>query len=639
MSKPARNPTHGARYPVAGAEQAPTVATMRIRTRIRYSFADMVVLVALAQHFDRLQGQDLAVRCKGIPDEARAIVALAGYLGVLAGKYRGADEKVPEGTKKSQLKPRPPSAETVLWGVRKQALTSQCSSRFAGRITKSSNDAYALARRNQFRALAEKNKAIAALTEKLARPVRNAAAAKELLESEREAAKTEGRRTRHLSSGYKSEHEHAMKRRRLEHLTAEARTLQTDIDSGRVHITRGGKDLLRNRLHLGEAGLTEEGWRARWQAKRWSFGANGEAGKRYGNETIRVCPDGILEVDLPGALAHMANVTARGTTRYRFDARAAFSYRKDDWLSQVEAGRAVAYDFMFAENGRVYLDASFTPAASPVVPSLEDLLADAGLRVLSLDLNNGFLAPAVLDRRGNPIAKLAHVPFLTEELPASTRDGHLRQALTDALDLAEAYGCRLVVVENLGFSDMRATGREDFASRKWFRKVVCGMPTAQVRDRLVPMASRRGIAVAGVPAAYSSIWGKAYWQEPLSSKQHKVSGHTAAAVVLGRRALGHSARRRSQASLDVIASDPDQGIEAAEVSEDTVGTAGEVSYHVSKPGSPGDRHHHTTRKTQRHKGNPDGGSQTRTGDAELRDVRPAKTVRAGPRSAVLSVTS
>ncbi|MHB8456686.1 MAG: hypothetical protein ACYDBS_03190, partial [Acidimicrobiales bacterium] len=275
---------------------------------------------------------------------------------------------------------------------------------------------------------------------------------------------------------------------------------------------------------------------------------------------IRISPDGVLEVDLPPVLAHLSNVTARGVTRYRFDAKVRFSYRRDEWRAQVEARRAVAYDVAFAESGRVYLDASFTPATSPTVPALSDLLARTDLRVLALDLNHGFLAPAVLDRSGNPIGHLAHIPFVTEDLPASQRDGHLRQAITEALDLAEEHHCWLVVVENLGFDEMRPSGRERYGSRKWFRKVVCAIPTAQFRDRLAAMASRRGVAVVGTPAAYSSIWGKEHWQAPLSTKAHKVSGHTAAAVVLGRRALGHPARRRAQASPGVTT--PDQRIEA-----------------------------------------------------------------------------
>ena len=96
------------------------------------------------------------------------------------------------------------------------------------------------------------------------------------------------------------------------------------------------------------------------------------------------------------------------------------------------------------------------------------------------------------------------------------------------------------------------------------------------------MAARRGIAVAGVPAAYSSVWGRAYWLGPLTGKRHKVTGHTAAAVVLGRRALGHPARRKAQASPGVTAGD--RRIEAA-----GPGPAPAESYHVPEPGRPGER--------------------------------------------------
>jgi hypothetical protein len=317
--------------------------------------------------------------------------------------------------------------------------------------------------------------------------------------------------------------------------------------------------------------------------ERWSHEPEGSLPRhRCRPSAIRLCPGGTLEIDLPPALAPMANVTARGVTRYRFDAHIEFTYRTQDWLAQVQADRAVAYHVMLAESGRVYLDASFTPARPPAVPGLARMRADPGLRVLALDLNHGFIAPAVLDRAGNPIARPAHIPLATDDLPASTRDGHLRAAITQALDLAQAQGCTLVAVENLGFDQIRATGRERYGSRKWFRKVVCGVPVARFRSRLTAMATRRGIAVAGVQAAYSSIWGRAYWLGPLTGKQDKVSGHTAAAVVLGRRALGHPARRKAQASPGVIAGD--RRIEAA-----GPGPAPAESYHVPEPRRPRQR--------------------------------------------------
>lgn len=496
------------------------MTTLRIRARIHPSDDDRAVLTALGEHFSVLLGKDLAARCR-------------------AGKAH----------------------DKTTWAERKQALTKDCSSRWAGWVTKSSNDAYATARRNQRRALSDKAQAIEAIEGKLRLPIASTAERKEAVRAERQLAGAEGRRPKHLDFGYRSGNEHAMKRRRLGVLQAQCARLERDLAAGTVHVTRGGKQLQKNRLHLDEAGLTEEQWRARSDAARRSFGANGEAQKAFGNETIRLFPDGTLEVDLPARLAHLANVTARGTTRYRLSAPVTFSYRRDEWLAQVEANRAVAYDVVFSENGRVYLDASFTPAELPNVGELDELLADPELRVLAVDLNAGFLAPAVLDRSGNPVALLDHVPLEAERLPATTRDGHLRHAVTELLDMAGAHCCKLVAVENLGFSEMRTTGRERYGSNKRFRRTVSGIPTAQFKDRLVVMASRRGVAVVGVPAAYSSIWGAEHWQRPLSTPTHKVSRHTAAAVVLGRRALGHSARRRHlQAAVPGVTA-PDRRIE------------------------------------------------------------------------------
>ena len=572
------------RHPVHGAEQAPATTTLRIRARIQPSDDDRAVLSALGEHLSVLLDKDLAARCR-------------------AGSAHGKED----------------------WRQRKQALTKDCSSRWAGWVTKSSNDAYATARRNQRRALNDKSQAADAIARKLALPILSVAERKEAARAERELAKAEGRKPRHLDSGYRSASEHAMKRRRLGVLRGECARLERDIAAGRVHVTRGGKQLLRSRLHLEEAHLSGAEWRNRWRAARHSFGANGEAGKTFGNETIRLFPDGTLEVDLPARLGHLANVTARGTTRYRFSVPVTFSYRRAEWLEQVETDRACAYDVVFSPTGKVYLDASFTPATTPEVPALEELLADPALRVLAVDLNDGFLAPAVLDRSGNPVGRLPHVPLLTEHLATTTRDGHLRQAVTELLDLAGAHGCRLVVVENLGFSDMRTTGRERYGSNKRFRRTVCGIPTAQFRDRLHAMASRRGIAVAGVPAAYSSIWGAEHWHAPLSTKQHKVSRHTAAAVVLGRRALGHSARRRRPRTASPGVTAPGQRTEAAATGQPVRRAAGAASYHVDDTWTLGSRHQATGRP-QRRKGD----HQTRSANTGPPGARSAKTVRAGP---------
>jgi hypothetical protein len=86
--------------------------------------------------------------------------------------------------------------------MRKQQLTSECSSRFARWVTKSSNDAYKLARRNQRRALADKEKAARVVAEKLKLTVHTQAERKDLIMAEAERAKSEGRRPGHLDFGY-----------------------------------------------------------------------------------------------------------------------------------------------------------------------------------------------------------------------------------------------------------------------------------------------------------------------------------------------------------------------------------------------------------------------------------------------------
>ena len=444
------------RHQIGPVVQAHAVTTMRIRTRLRVSDADRAVIVALGTHLGRLARADLAKRSRAGLDHS---------------------EKV--------------------WAQRKRAITKESSSRWAGAITKASNDAYATARRNQLRQRADLIRAIATLEEKIELSCHSA--------KEREELRA-GRAGRKLKFGYRSEWELAMKRQRLQHLRSRLAVLDQELDAGRVHITRGGKRLLCHRLHLDQAGITKEQWRALWDASRWWITANGESGKSFGNETIRLSPEGVLEVDLPQPLAQMANVTTGGLTRYRFQDAVHFSYRQAEWLAQVRGDRAVAYSISFdPAKDRFYLDASFTPASPAPVPAYQELLLDSATRTLAVDHNHGFLAPALLDRSGNPVGRLPHIHLATEDLSAPTRDGHLRQAITQLLELAEVSRAGCITIEDLGFSEMRSVGRERYGSRHWLRKAVLGMPTAKFRDRLVAMASRRGIAVVGVPAAYSSI--------------------------------------------------------------------------------------------------------------------------------------
>ena len=62
------------------------------------------------------------------------------------------------------------------------------------------------------------------------------------------------------------------------------------------------------------------------------------------------------------------------------------------------------------------------------------------------------------------------------------------------------------------------------------------------------MAHNKGIAIIAVDPAYTTQWGRKHWLAYLKNSRRTLrSGRHAAAVVIGRRALGLTAKRRSDA--------------------------------------------------------------------------------------------
>jgi transposase len=205
----------------------------------------------------------------------------------------------------------------------------------------------------------------------------------------------------------------------------------------------------------------------------------------------------------------------------------------------------VRYDISYdPDRDRWYLDASWKTTPDPA-RDIDELRSG---RVLGVDLNEGHLAACVLDASGNPIGEPLSIDMLTAGLCASRRDGRVRAEITHLLDHAEHHHCAAIVIENLDFADARATGRETLGRgkrAKRLRRTVAGIPTAKFRTRLIGMAARRGIAVIGVDAAYTSRWGNQHWRKPLQQQTSEpVTGHHAAAAAIGRRGLGLAIRRR-----------------------------------------------------------------------------------------------
>ncbi|TDC90794.1 transposase [Actinomadura sp. 7K507] len=460
---------------------APFVATgpsgVAIRTRLKgLTLQDDNVLREVGAHLGSLAGRDLKARCE-------------------AGAEHDSDG----------------------WAARKRELTGGSSARWAGSITRATHDQWALARRGQLAHLKSLEAGIAVIERRLSVPVGQ-------------------KGTRRAAGGYRSRREWFAKSRRLHALKDRLAAVRADWDAGRVRVARGGRRLLNNRHNLDAAGLTEERWRARWEAGRRFCQADGESGKRYGNETIRVTPDGEVSIRLPAPLAHLANAPH---SRYILTARVRFAHRGDEWADRICADRAVAYRIHHdPDRGRWYLTASWQRPTIPAV-SLEAARAHG---MIGVDANADHFAAYRLDTCGNPVGDPMRFSYDLSGT-ADHRDAQVRHAITALLHWARRCGVAAIAIEDLDFAQEKT--REKHGRRKRFRQLISGFPTGKLRARLVAMAAEQGLALVAVDPAYTSRWGDQHWRKPLTSNKRQMTRHDAASVAIGRRALGLPIRRRT----------------------------------------------------------------------------------------------
>ncbi|MGN9795887.1 IS200/IS605 family accessory protein TnpB-related protein [Streptomyces sp. OZ13] len=451
-------------------------------------------------------GVAVRTRLKGLTPEDETVLRLVGaHLGSLASKDLKA--RCMDGLEH----------DSGSWAVRKRELTGVSSSRWAGSITKATHDQWALARRGQAAHIHSLETGVRTIRHRLSLPV---------------GAKGSKR----APGGYRSRREWHAKARRLRVLEHRLERVRAERDAGRVRVVRGGRVLARTRHHLADAGLTAAEWRRRWEAERWFLQADGESGKRCGNETIRITPDGEVSIKLPVPLAYLANA-AHG--RYVLPARVRFAHRGAEWADRVGANRAVAYRIHHdTGRGRWYVTASWQIPPTKTV-SLEAALAQG---VIGVDMNADHLAAWRLDPHGNPCGEPRRF-FYDLSGSAPHRDAQVRHALTRLLHWARACGVKAVAVEDLDFQAEKT--REKHGRRRRFRQLISGMPTGRLRARLASMADATGIAVIAVDPAYTSKWGAQHWQKPLTSTTRTISRHDAASIAIGRRAQGHPVRRRT----------------------------------------------------------------------------------------------
>ncbi|MEO6090625.1 MAG: hypothetical protein ABIQ18_46740 [Umezawaea sp.] len=451
-------------------------------------------------------GVSIRDRLKGLTaDDEKVLRLVGGHLGSLAS--RDLKARCADGLDHC--------ADT--WAGRKRDLTAESSSRWAGSITKATHDQWALARRAQAAHLDSLDAGIRTVRHRLSLPLGE-------------------KGTKKGPSGYRSRCEWFVKSRRLVALQQRHAAVQADREAGVVHVVRGGRKRLNTRHNLVAADLTEPEWRERWEASRWFLSADGESGKRFGNETIRVTPDGEISIKLPATLGEYANARHG---RYVLSATVSFPHRGEEWADRIESNQAVAYRIhLDVHRGRWYLDAAWTRPIVQAIP-LDTARANG---LVGVDTNADHFAAYRLDRHGNPIGDPQRFPYdLTGT--AEHRDAQIRHAITGLLHWATRCGVAAIGLENLDFTDSKT--REKHGRKTKFRQLISGMPTGKLKARLVSMAAERGLAIVAVDPAYTSRWGAQHWQKPLRTPSRTTTRHDAASIAIGRRALGHPIRRRT----------------------------------------------------------------------------------------------
>ena len=202
--------------PIAEPVVAAGPAGARVRARLRVSGQDEAVLRAAGSHLGSLAARDLAARCAE---------------GRLDAKGRAASR-----------------------ARRKRELTVESSSRWAGAITRTSEDQWQLAVRNLHASESGLRARIRTMEARLAVP----------------AGCKDGQ-----VRGYATAVERYGKTVRLQVLKARLAAVDRRLEAGTVSVVRGGRPLLRQRGHLAAAGLTEAQWRGRWESARLFLTADG----------------------------------------------------------------------------------------------------------------------------------------------------------------------------------------------------------------------------------------------------------------------------------------------------------------------------------------------------------------------------
>jgi IS605 OrfB family transposase len=163
-------------------------------------------------------------------------------------------------------------------------------------------------------------------------------------------------------------------------------------------------------------------------------------------------------------------------------------------------------------------------------------ISDNRLGVVGVDINTDHLALTETDRFGNPVDVIT-VPCVTYGHTSEQRSAIVGDAVKQVVAFAIARK-KPIVIEELDFQKKKSVLESQ--SRKYAR-MLSALAYSQIQTTIRARAFDAGIEVHEVNPAYTSVIGQCKFKD-----RYGLSAHSAAALVIGRRALGFSETLPSQ---------------------------------------------------------------------------------------------
>lgn len=271
---------------------------------------------------------------------------------------------------------------------------------------------------------------------------------------------------------------------------------------------------------------THEDWLKDWRAARASqFSFVGSHDETAGCQICQLSPDGTMLIKVPLKLEdRFGEYVSAKKGIYIVATNIKFPYGQEGIDYALAKGQSMTYRFV-RKNNQWYLFATTYRGSVPIQTNKKN-------GCLGIDLNPSVIGWSYCDSEGN-LKKYGQIQINLQDRSTDQTSATLGDAVKELVDIASRYNCP-ISVEDLDFSKKKASMKEQGVR---YSRMLSNFSYSKFYELLDSRTQRYCIELIRVNPAYSSQIGLVKFMS-----QYGMSSDTSAALVLARRALGHSER-------------------------------------------------------------------------------------------------